>query len=151
MSTSVQVVCVACAQIDCVPVVRLAQQPRCGSCQQALLDVQPAVLDDRSFVRFVSRTELPVVVDFWAAWCGPCKMMTPVFAQAAAHFATRARFVKVDSDACPETAQRHAIRSISTLLVFRDGHAVARQTGALDGGHLAAFLAPHLGNAPTRV
>lgn len=151
MSTSVHLVCAACAQINRVPAVRLAQQPRCGSCQQALLDVQPAVLDDRSFARFVSRTDLPVVVDFWAAWCGPCKMMAPVFAQAAAHFATRARFVKVDTDACPETAQRHAIRSIPTLLVFRGGQPIARQAGALDGGRLAAFLAPHLDSDPTTV
>ena len=103
----------------------------------------PLTLDDRGFERFVTHSGLPVVVDFWAAWCGPCKAMAPVFAQAAERLAPGVLCAKLDTDAPPRAAARYAIRSIPTLIVFRDGVEVARQSGALDLGRLLKFVAPH--------
>lgn len=147
MDTHTHLVCTHCDQINRIPLARLAQGPRCGACKRALLDGKPHALDDDSFARVASRSGLPLVVDFWAAWCGPCKMMAPVFAQAAERLATRAVFVKVDTDAAQRTAARFDIRSIPTLIVMRDGREVARQAGATDLRRLLAFVEPHLPTA----
>ncbi len=144
MNEAVILVCAHCAQLNRIPTARLADQPRCGSCKRALIGSAPITLDDHNFERYVSRSELPVVVDFWAAWCGPCKMMAPVFAQAAQRLAPRVILAKVDTETAPLTASQYNIRSIPTLLVFRDGFEVARQSGAVDLSRLLAFIAPHV-------
>jgi len=144
MNDAVLLVCAQCAQMNRIPAARLDDQPRCGRCKQPLVDGQPITLTDANFERFVSRSELPVVVDFWAAWCGPCKTMAPVFAQAAARLKPRVLLAKVDTDAAPLTASRYNIRSIPTLVVLRDGFEVARQSGAVDLARLLAFVAPHV-------
>jgi thioredoxin 2 len=144
MKNAVILVCAHCAQMNRIPSTRLAEQPRCGSCKHLLIAPQPIALDDHNFERFVTRSELPVVVDFWAAWCGPCKMMAPIFAQAAERLSPRVVLAKVDTEAAPLTASRYNIRSIPTLLVLRDGFEVARQSGAVDLARLLAFVAPHV-------
>lgn len=144
MSDAVILVCAHCAQMNRIPATRLGDQPRCGACKRALLEPAPIALDDRNFERYISRSELPVVVDFWAAWCGPCKTMAPIFAQAAARLSPRVILAKVDTEAAPRTAQQYNIRSIPTLVVFRDGFEVARQSGAVDLARLMAFVAPHV-------
>ncbi len=144
MNEAVILVCAHCAQLNRIPSSRLGDQPRCGACKQALLSTAPIALDDRNFERYVGHSELPVVVDFWAAWCGPCKMMAPVFAQAAQRLAPRVILAKVDTEAAPRTAHQYNIRSIPTLVVFRDGFEVARQSGAVDLARLMAFVAPHV-------
>jgi thioredoxin 2 len=134
------VVCPHCLSINRLPPERLAEGPRCGRCHEAVLPDRPLDLQAASFDRFLGRGELPLVVDFWAAWCGPCKMMAPVFARAAREHAGRFVFGKVDTDAQPDLAGRFGIRSIPTLILFRDGAERARVSGALDGHALGRWL-----------
>jgi thioredoxin 2 len=143
MSDAVHVVCGACGGVNRVPADRLADSPRCGKCHQPLVDGTPVGLTGASFDRYIERNDLPVVVDFWADWCGPCKMMAPVFAQVAREQRTRFRFAKLDTDAHSEITARYTIRSIPSLLVFRGGREVDRVAGALDPASLRAFLSRH--------
>jgi thioredoxin 2 len=143
VTEAVHVVCGACAAVNRVPADRLPESPKCGKCHAPLLPGEPLELTEATFDRFIARNDLPVVVDFWADWCGPCKMMAPVFAQAAREQRTRFRFAKLDTDAQAAIAARYGIRSIPSLLVFRGGREVDRVAGALDGTRLRAFLSRH--------
>jgi thioredoxin 2 len=143
MSGALHLVCGACGGVNRVPPDRMAEAPKCGKCHQPLVDGAPAELTGASFDRYIARNDLPVVVDFWADWCGPCKMMAPVFAQVAREQRMRFRFAKLDTDAHSEIAARYAIRSIPSLLVFRAGAEVDRVAGALDPASLRAFLSRH--------
>jgi thioredoxin 2 len=143
MSAAIHVVCARCGAVNRVPGERLEQAPSCGRCKSALLDGTPVELTSDSFARFVERNDLPVVVDFWADWCAPCKMMAPVFAQAAREQRTRLRMAKLDTDAQADIAQRYAIRSIPTLVLFKGGREVDRVSGALDATRLRAWLSRH--------
>lgn len=145
MSAAIHVVCGRCGAVNRVPGERLEQAPNCGRCKSALLDGTPVELTGETFERFIERNDLPVVVDFWADWCAPCKMMAPVFAQAAREQRTRLRMAKLDTDAQAEIAQRYAIRSIPTLVLFKSGREVDRVSGALDATRLRAWLQRHTG------
>jgi len=133
-------VCPACRAVNRVPDDRLGEQPKCGRCGSAVLDPHPVSLSTADFDVFIGSNELPVVVDFWADWCGPCRMMAPIFEQVAQQLSTRVRFAKVDTEAEPALAQRYAIRSIPSLLLFRNGAEVDRIAGALDARALAGWL-----------
>lgn len=137
------IVCPQCLAINRVPDERLEHNPKCGKCGASILDGVPVELAADSFGPFIARNELPVVVDFWAPWCGPCKMMAPVFAQVAAQMKTRMRFAKVNTEVEQALAQRFGIRSIPTLVLFRNGVEADRMAGALDAGNLKSWLTRH--------
>ena len=133
------VACAHCGAVNRLPTQRLADDPACGRCHQALLDGQPIELDDRRFDDFVRQTTLPVLVDFWAPWCGPCRQMAPQFEAAARQLKGRAVLLKVNSDDSPEASARFAIRSIPTLIRLQGGVEVRRQSGAIPAAQIVAL------------
>ncbi|HLT28141.1 MAG TPA: thioredoxin TrxC [Zeimonas sp.] len=140
MSASIHVVCPHCGKTNRLPAERAAERPDCGACGQPLFTGRPLEMDEARFDDYLRRTDLPVVVDFWASWCAPCRMMAPQFEQAAERLAGRVQFLKVDSDANPQLSQRYRIRSIPTLALFRNGREVRRTAGAMSAAQIEAWL-----------
>ena len=133
------IVCAHCGATNRLPAARLGDQPDCGRCHQPLLSGAPIELDDQSFDAFVQKTTLPVLVDFWAPWCGPCRQMAPQFDAAARQLRGQAVLVKVNSDDSPETSARFGIRSIPTLVRLQGGVEQRRQSGALPAAQIVAL------------
>ncbi len=131
MSDALHIPCPACGARNRVPAERLEDGPRCGKCAAALFAAHPGTLTDANFDSLVGGSDLPVVVDCWAAWCGPCRQFAPVFEQAASLLEPRFRLLKLDTDANPETSARLGIRSIPTLILFKQGKEAARVSGAM--------------------
>ncbi len=133
------IVCAHCGATNRLPADRLGDDPTCGRCHQPLLTGAPIELDDRSFDAFVQKSSLPVLVDFWAPWCGPCRQMAPQFDAAARQLKGRALLVKVNSDDSPQTSAKFGIRSIPTLVRLQGGAELRRQSGALPAAQIVAL------------
>ena len=144
MNDSLHVVCPHCAAVNRISAAKLSESPVCGQCKQRLFIGEPLELTASNFDRHIGRNDLPVVVDFWASWGGPCQMMAPNFHQAAIDLEPYVRLAKLDTENEQQLAGRFNIRSIPTLAIFKDGREIARQSGALDLASLKRWIQPHL-------
>ncbi len=143
MSTTLIVVCPHCHSPNRVPAERLADGGTCGKCREALFSGVPLELDAATFDAHAGRSEIPLLVDFWAPWCGPCRSMAPAFAQAAQHLEPEFRLAKVNTEEQQQLAARFDIRSIPTLALFRHGREIARQAGAMDTASMMRWVRSH--------
>ena len=139
MSDSKHIVCPHCDAVNRVPSEKIGAQPTCGKCKQSLFTAHPVELNANNFMQHIARNDIPVLVDFWAPWCGPCRMMAPAYEQAAQRLEPDVRVVKLNTEEAQQIAAQYNIRSIPTLAVFKGGREVARQAGAIDAASIVSW------------
>ena len=139
MSDSKHIVCPHCDAVNRVPSEKIGAQPTCGKCKQSLFTAHPVELNANNFMQHIARNDIPVLVDFWAPWCGPCRMMAPAYEQAAQRLEPDVRVVKLNTEEAQQIAAQYNIRSIPTLAVFKGGREVARQAGAMDAASIVSW------------
>ena len=140
----INIVCPHCFKINSIPKKDSYAKANCGSCKNSLLDTNPVELDESNFDHVIVNSDIPVIVDFWAPWCGPCKMMAPIFNDVAKKYPLKALFVKVNTEALPNMGARFGIRSIPTLVVYKNGVEKQRVSGALDPLRLSNLVNENL-------
>lgn len=143
MDQQLHIVCPSCTTVNRVPGARLEEHPGCGACHQPLFTGHPLVLTAENFQKHVSASDIPLLVDFWAPWCGPCKVMAPAFEQAAAQLEPRVRLAKLNTEEEPGLGGRFGIRSIPTLVLFHRGKEIARQAGAIGTADIVRWANAH--------
>ena len=137
---SVKLACLTCGQGNRVPRDKLASDPKCGTCGARLISDKPTEISFKILEKATRIDDLPLVVDFWAAWCGPCKMMAPEFTKAARELKGRARFAKLNTESFPEAGTRYGIRGIPLLIAFRSGRETKRQAGAIGATQILEWV-----------
>lgn len=144
MTNLIHIVCTGCNAANRIPASRLADRPACGKCHEPLFTGHPVDLDEPAFDRQLQHSDIPVLVDFWADWCAPCRAMAPAYAQAASQLEPTVRVVKLDTERAQATSARFAIRSIPTLMLFRNGKEIARQAGGMSAADIVRWTRAHI-------
>jgi len=145
VESQLHAVCTACNAVNRIPVQRDGKEINCGKCHQPLFGGDPPSVSHAGFTAQITRSDVPVVVDFWAPWCGPCQAMAPAYAQVSARMNSRARFIKVNTDEEQALGAEYGIRSIPTLAIFQSGKEIARVSGAMPASGLEQWVTSQIG------
>ncbi len=144
MSDKKHIVCPHCGATNRIPTARVQDKPRCGKCKNTLFTGHPIELNDQNFAKVISKSDIPVLVDFWAEWCGPCKMMAPAFSEASSKLEPRVILAKLNTEVAQQTAAQFGIRSIPSLILFKNGKEISRQAGAMNAPQIIQWVQSQL-------